>query len=335
MKLRSYLAIFLLTAAAHAEPTAPASGGPIEVNGIAAKVNGRVVTKNQVSFMLAPFYAQLATQFPRRGPEFEKRLKEGRDKVMNELIDREIILDEFKVIGATLKPQFIDDEISRQIREQYNNDRGRFSEELKKNRLTMDGYREMTREKLVVQAMRAQHFSDAPPPLPNEIQKAYEEIKPTIRDISKDTISFQMIFIPATDSKDPTITPQVQLAVTEELYGKIQGGADFGELAKANSKDSFAEKGGVRENVPRTDLSPAFSGILFEAEPGKAIGPLQDPQGFSIVKVISKVLGPSPPLSDPKVREMVEERVRRKKTEGEYNKWIESKRKHAMIERRI
>ena len=34
--------------------------GPIEVNGIAAKVNGRVITKNQVSFMLAPVYAQLA-----------------------------------------------------------------------------------------------------------------------------------------------------------------------------------------------------------------------------------------------------------------------------------
>ena len=52
----------------------PRPSGPIEVNGIAAKVNGRVVTKYQVSFMLAPVYAQLVTQFPRRGAQFEKNL---------------------------------------------------------------------------------------------------------------------------------------------------------------------------------------------------------------------------------------------------------------------
>src|SRR5688572_29363389 len=57
-----------------APPQRPA--GPIEVNGIAAKVNGRVVTKNQVTFMLAPVFAQLSAQFPRRGPQFEAKFKE-------------------------------------------------------------------------------------------------------------------------------------------------------------------------------------------------------------------------------------------------------------------
>jgi predicted nucleic acid-binding Zn ribbon protein len=74
----------------------------VEVNGIAAKVNGRVITKNEVSFMLAPIYAQLATQYPRRGPEFEKQFKEAQQKILQELIDRQIILDEFNKIGANL-----------------------------------------------------------------------------------------------------------------------------------------------------------------------------------------------------------------------------------------
>ena len=39
----------------------------IEVNGIAAKVNGRAITKNEVTFMLAPIAAQLNAQYPRRG----------------------------------------------------------------------------------------------------------------------------------------------------------------------------------------------------------------------------------------------------------------------------
>jgi parvulin-like peptidyl-prolyl isomerase len=155
----------------------PAFSQAVEVNGIAAKVNGSVITKNEVAFMLSPIYSQLVTQFPRRGPEFEKQFNEAREKILQELIDRRIILDEFKQIGASIRSNLIDEEVKRQIRELYNGNESLFREELKKSRMTMDGYREMTREKMVVQAMRAQQFSDAPPPLPNEIQNEYDEVK--------------------------------------------------------------------------------------------------------------------------------------------------------------
>ncbi|OYV05950.1 MAG: hypothetical protein CFE26_08905 [Verrucomicrobiales bacterium VVV1] len=339
MKLCSILASTCLAAALHAEPQPPSGptrpSGPVEVNGFAATVNGRVITKNQVSFMLAPVYAQLVTQFPRRGPEFERIFTESKNKVLDELIEREIIMDEFKQLGASIKPNIIEEEVDRQIRELYNGNEAKFLEELKKNRLTMDGYRIMTQDKLVVQAMRAKHFSDAPPPLPNEIQKEYAEIKSTLRDTSKDAISFQKIFIPRTDAANPVATPETQLAIAESLLKQIQDGKDFGELAKISSKDAFAEVGGVQENVPRTDLSPEFASILFDAEIGKIIGPLEDPQGFTVLKVTKKDLGPAPPLSDKNVREMVEDRVRRKKTEGEYKHWIEAKRKRAMIQRKM
>lgn len=318
--------------AQQAPPEAPPRpAGPIEVNGIAAKVNGRVITKNQVSFMLAPTYAQIVAQFPRRGPQFEVKFKEAKAGIIQELVDRQIILDEFKQLGAFIKPNLIDDEIKRQVRDLYNGDEVKFREELKRSRLTMEGYREMTKEKMVVQSMRAQQFADAPPPLPNEIQKEYNEIKPTLRDVTKDVITFQKIFIPAGDPVDPTITPEAQLALAEDLAKQLGEGKDFAELAKANSKDAFAEVGGLQENVPRTDLSAEFAAIIFDAPVGKIVGPLLDRQGFTIVKPIKIDLGPSPPLDD-KIRPMIEERVRRKKTSEQYERWIESKRKRAMID---
>ena len=309
----------------------PARSGPVEVNGIAAKVNGRVITKNQVSFMLAPVYGHLVTQFPRRGPQFEAKMKEAKTEVIRELIDRRIILDEFKQLGATIKPYIIDDEVKRQMRELYNGDETKFREELKRSRLTMDGFREMTQEKMVVQEMRAQQFSDAPPPLPNEIQKEYDEAKPMLRDVTKDVLTFQKIFIPASDPQNPLATPDAQLALSEDIANQLAKGKDFAELAKSSSKDAFAEAGGLQENVPRTDLSPEFAAIIVEAPIGKVVGPLLDPQGFTIVKPIKIVFGPSPPLSD-KVRAMMEERVRRKKTSAQYERWIEGKRKRAMID---
>ena len=322
--------------AVFAQPAAPQPArppqptGPVEVNGIAAKVNGRVITKNQVSFMLAPVYAQLVTQFPRRGPQFEAKFKEAKAGIVQELIDRQIILDEFKQLGAFIKPNLIDDEIKRQMRELFNGDEVKFREELKRSRLTMEGYRAMTKEKMVVQAMRAKQFADAPPPLPNEIQNEYNEIKPTLRDMSKDVISFQKIFIPASDPQNPLATPEAQLEIAEGLAKQLADGKDFAELAKAKSQDAYAEQGGLQENVPRMDLSPEFAAILFEAQVGKIVGPLLDRQGFTIVKPIKIVLGPSPPLND-KIREMMEERVRRKKTSEQYERWIVGKRKRAMI----
>ena len=314
-----------------ARPQMPSS--PIEVNGIAAKVNGSVITKNQVSFMLAPRFAQLAAQFPRRGPQFESEFKDAKSKVLQELVDRQIILDEFKQLGASIKPHIIDEEIKRQMRELYNGSEVKFREELKRSRLTMEGYREMTREKMVVQAMRAQQFSDAPPPLPNEIQKEYNEVKLSLRDFTKDVISFQKIFIPASDPQNPVATPETQLTLAEDLASQLAAGKDFTDLAKANSKDAFADQGGLQENVPRIDLSPEFAAIIFDQPVGKIVGPLMDPQGFTIVKAIKIDYGPSPALDS--VREMIEERVRKKKTSAQYDRWIESRRKRAMIDIRI
>ena len=308
----------------------PVVAQPVEVNAIAAKVNGRVITVNQVNFLLAPAFAQLATQYPRRGPQFEAELKEARENIIQELIDREIILDEFKQLGAEIRPHFVDEEVKRQIRELYNNDEAKFREELKASRMTMEGFRQMTRERMIVQAMRSQQFTDAPPPLPEEVRREYDTIKLDLRDKAEDKIDFQKIFIPSRDSNNLAATPESQLEFAEEIAKKIRGGADFGELARDHSRDAFADSGGVQTEVSRLDLAPEFAAIIFDAPVGKVVGPLLDPAGFTIVQTLKLHPGPVPAFNT--VREQVEERVRRKKTSAQYERWIESRRQRAMID---
>jgi len=308
----------------------PAFSQAVEVNAIAAKVNGRVITVNQVNFLLAPIYAQLAAQYPRRGPQFEAEFNEARDNIIQELIDREIILDEFKQMGATIRPHIVDEEVKRQIRELFGGDEAKFREELKKSRLTMEGFRQMTQEKMVVQSMRAQQFTDAAPPLPAEVQAEYNSIRNELRDKSQDKIDFQKIFIPAADPENLASTPETQLDFAEEIAKKIRNGADFGELARAHSRDAYASEGGVQLEVARLDLAPEFAAIIIDAPIGKLIGPLRDPAGFTIVQTLKLHPGPVPAFNT--VREQVEERVRRKKTSAQYERWIEARRKRAMID---
>ena len=311
-------------------------GGLVEVNRIAATVNARPITAKEVGVMLGPEIARLMAEFPRRGPEFERQVKESRDQILQELIDRELIMSEFRkrqLKGAKLPDQVVDREIKRQIQEMYNGDNAKFREELAKARMGMARYREMTREKMIVQAMRQEKFKDAPPPLPGEVRAEYEEAKDSLRDTSKDELDYRKIFLPRVDASNPLATPETQLALAESLAEQLKEGADFAEPAKQHSPDAFAEEGGLQKDVARPDLSPEFAAILFESEPGTIIGPLEDPAGFTIARVESIKKGPAPPLSE--VRDLIEQRVRVKKTSTRYEEWIEGLRKKALIDIKI
>lgn len=333
MNLRTPLALALLALPVLPPAAAnPAVGGSYEVNGIAAKVNGRVITKNEVAMQMSPIYSMLAAQYPRRGPQFEAEFTKAREGVLKELIDRELIMDEFNQLGGSLKPHIVDEEVKRIINEQYQGDEARFHEELKRSRLTMEGYRDMTREKMIVQAMKAQQFSDTPPPLPGEVLQEYETIKQGIRDTSKDVLSFSKIFIPAMDPNNPGATPEDQLSLAEKIAAELQKGADFAEMAKQHSRDAYAEQGGLQEKIPRTDLSPEFAAIIANAPIGKILGPLRDPRGFTIIKTIELIPGPPPPFEE--VRDRVEAQVRERKNLSRYQRWIETRRKRAVIEMR-
>jgi peptidyl-prolyl cis-trans isomerase SurA len=333
MKFIFLLSIFTLPLCAEEKPnTSPKPTKQLEVNGIAATVNGKVITKKEVAMLLGPTAAQLNAQIPRRGPEYEKQLSIAHGKILDELIDRALILTEFKQKGGAIKPQAINEEIDRQKREAYNGNNERFLEELRNARLTLDGYRKMTEEKLVVQGMRQSKFSDIAPPLPDEIQREYNVEKIKLRDITGDKISFKKIYIPASDPQNPIATPETQLALSEDIVKQLKGNADFSELAKKHSRDAFSEKGGQQDNVPRTDLAPEFANLMMEAKEGIIIGPLMDRNGLTIIKVISKNYGPVPPLS--KIREQIEQRVSRKKTAERYERWIKTMRSKAMISRK-
>lgn len=312
----------------------PVGGGPVEVNGVAALVNGKVITKNQVGFMLAPVVARLRAKYPRGGPQAEAEFHKAQKEVLQELIDRQVILWEFKEQKASVPTYVIDEEIKRQQRELFNGSEAKFREELKKSRMTMEGYREMTQEKLIVQSMRAKQFSDAPPPLPEEVQAEYAKVRLELRDKSKDRVDFQKIFIPAQDQDNPLGTPENQLALAEKLAADLKSGkADFTESAKKYSKDAFAAEGGIQQNIGRQDLSPEFSGILFDAKQGEIVGPLLDPVGFTIMKPVKFTYGPSPSLD--RIREQIEELVRRKKTSSRFERWIKSRRERAVIKIRM
>ena len=90
------------------------------VNRIAATVNGRPITANEVSVRLMPIGAQLAAQYPKQGPEFYKQLALAKKNIIEDLVERELLRNEFEGMGGVIRDSLIDQEVNRTILTTFN-----------------------------------------------------------------------------------------------------------------------------------------------------------------------------------------------------------------------
>ncbi|MER2507356.1 peptidylprolyl isomerase [Amaricoccus sp.] len=86
----------------------------------------------------------------------------------------------------------------------------------------------------------------------------------------------------------------------KKLFDEIKGGADFAELAKANSTDGSAQSGGELGWFSAGQMVPEFETAVVALEPGAVAGPIQTQFGWHIVKLNAKRESAPPPLDQVK-----------------------------------
>lgn len=299
------------------------------VNRIAATVNGRPVTSGEVRAKLMPYLRELMILFPKQGPRFTAELVKAKKAVINELIERELVLSEFETRGYMIPETAIDEELNRRVLYQFNGKRDLLLAALQQSGMTLSDYRDSIRKETTVAAMRSSRYDRGIPPTPDEIQAEYAATKSDYRDITKDRITYEKIFIPSTIFGED-VTPERQYNLALEIRHKLDAkGISFAEAAKNYSRDVHAQDGGLWPSITRGELSVEFANIVFGLTPGELVGPLLDPAGFTIVRVKNKQLAPAPPLS--KIKELIDDAVRRKQSEKRYREWVNRLRDKAVI----
>jgi len=299
------------------------------VNGIVAKVNGEVITLNQLMIQVAPQQSVLMSRFPRRGAAYQTQLSQMKNLILNNLIDRTIMFSEFKDRISAVTDQQVEEEIKRIIDRQYNGDEALFRKYLQATHTTRDQFKQEQRREILVQIVRTQHFGDVPVPREEELREEYQEWKVTNRDRRKDVATYHRIYL----RKDLGGGANSQLLRAERIMEKIQNGGDIEALAKVHSDDSHAQDGGLWKDIPRTDLNMEFGFILFESEGTKVMGPIEDQFGFNIIEVMEREFGPSPPFEE--VRDQLEQRVVAEKKSANFEKWMKKMRARAVVEKML
>lgn len=112
-----------------------------------------------------------------------------------------------------------------------------------------------------------------------------------------------------------------------ELKAEIDGGADFAEVAMANSADGSAAAGGELGWFGAGQMVPEFEAAVQGAEPGTVVGPVQTQFGWHIIKV-NETRESSPPSVD-EVRPQIEDQLRQEALQAR----LETLKAEAEIER--
>ncbi len=74
----------------------------------------------------------------------------------------------------------------------------------------------------------------------------------------------------------------------DDLKTRIEGGADFGELASEHSSCPSGKRGGDLGEFSQGQMVPEFDTVVFNEEVGKVHGPVQTQFGFHLIEIVSR-----------------------------------------------
>ncbi len=74
----------------------------------------------------------------------------------------------------------------------------------------------------------------------------------------------------------------------ENLKTQIEGGADFGALAKEHSKCPSGKQGGDLGEFGPGQMVKEFDTVVFNEEVGKVHGPVQTQFGYHLLEITSR-----------------------------------------------
>jgi peptidyl-prolyl cis-trans isomerase SurA len=121
----------------------------------------------------------------------------------------------------------------------------------------------------------------------------------------------------------------------EEIAGRLKRGEDFAMLAQSFSEDvNTAPNGGDLGFIPESSLektSPELRNAVVSLQPGAVSPIIQTPDGFRILKLVSREPAGQRELGDPRVQQDIRDRLINRKEQLLKNAYLEMARNEAQV----
>ena len=295
---------------------------PQVVDGIAAIVNGDVITYSQVRQLSAPRERLLRSQLT--GQQLENKVREVRQLALKDLIDRRLIIQAFKKESYEIPNHIVDQRVHDIIRESFGGDRNTFVKTLEAQNWSLGEFKEKEMERIIVEAMRGHNVKTNYIISPTKIEDFYRKHPELFT--TKEEIKLRMIMV--SGQKD-TANAQAQKGLAEEVLGKLAAGGEFEQVARLYSEDSTKENGGDWGWIQRNTLAAPLEKFAFNMPVGRISNIIDFSGNYYILKVEDKRGGTTRSLAE--ARGDIEKKLIQDEAQQIQERWIASLRQKAYI----
>ncbi len=291
-------------------------------NGIAAVVESKIITVDDIRRELAPILPQIRRD-SRNQQEFSQRLERVQDEIIRNLVDRALIVREFRKDERRKIPEsFIDNAIKEQLTTQFEGDRARFLAYLRSRGLTLRDYRKEVEEEIIYSYMRGQQRKSLNVVSPARVESYFQANQARFH--QEEQVHLRLIQLNRGEQTDEQLVAQA-----EAILVKFRAGTSFEELAREHTQDARRSRGGDWGWQKRADLKPEFSEPLFALRAGQVSSPVVQPEGVYLLFAEARKEAGVPPIEE--VREQIETSLAQQMMREAQEKWLERLRRGAYV----
>jgi peptidyl-prolyl cis-trans isomerase SurA len=298
------------------------------IDGVAAIVNNDVITISQVRELIGARERAMRESY--RGPDLADKVKEMRLAALKDLVDRQLILQEFSKMqekGANIPDYVVDDRVQTIIREEFGGDRAAFVRTLQAQGYTLTRFKEIEKEKIIVQAMRQAKITDNFVVSPKQVQDFYDKNRAAYS--LPEQVKLRMIVLREGNSDDIGSGGDKK-QTAEEIRQKLAGGAEFERMAQMYSEDeSTSDTGGDWGWIERNTLNEKLTQAAFALKAGGISPVIHIGDSFYILYVEARKNSSVKPLGE--VRDEIERNLMQQERMKVQQRWLDTLRQKAYI----
>lgn len=294
--------------------------GAVMLDRVVAVVNNEIITWTELRSVVALEGKEVLDRLPE--DQKEEAIKEFEEKILYNLIDLKLQLQQARKIGLDLSDAEINSAIA-DIKNKFDLTDEVLLNSLKAEGLNLDEYKKKLGEQIMVTKIVNHEVKTNIVITDREIGDYYEANKNKFS--KKEKRRIRQIFFPA-----PKETSQKSFieSKAQEVIQRIKKGEDFSRLAAEFSDDNNRQFDGDLGYIRRGDVLREIEDTAFSLNVGEVSKPFWSPAGLHIIKVDDKVEAEG--LDN--VRDKIKEILFQQAFESKYIEWKAGLKEKAYIE---
>ncbi|MEX2043986.1 MAG: peptidylprolyl isomerase [Opitutus sp.] len=292
-------------------------------NGIVAVAEEKIITVADVMREVAPLLPGIQRE-ARSEKEYNDRVEQLYDDAIQELIDRVLIIKEFRKDEKRHIPiSYVDNAMADELAGRFEGDRSKFLAYLRSQGKTIRDYRRDKEEEIIYHYMQGQQRRSQSLVSPVRIETFYNENKD--RFYQEDRVHLRLIQLSKTEGD----SDEMLVAQANRVLDRLRSGEKFEELAREYSRDARRSRGGDWGWLQRSDFRQEFSEVAFKLEKGQASEPLVLPEGVFILYAEDRKYAGIQPIDE--VRDSIERILLQQMARSNHERWLERLRRNGYV----